>query len=509
MAEGTYNITSTLHYSTYDGDSGHKLTIQGAGADKTILDGGGSIQILYINTDADWNGGDAGGDVTIKGMSFKDGNGGVYVYGTSINITIKECAFLGNSGYGGVDARSDAGTVTITNNTFSGNSAGVGGGVDATSWSGTITITNNTFSGNSAENDGGGVYADSYSGTITITNNTFSGNSAADGGGVSVLSINVSTITITNNTFSENLAYWDGGGVYVYSDAGTITITNNTFSENSANYGGGGVYACSGSGTITITNNTFSGNSAADGGGVYTSSLGTVTITNNTFSENSANYGGGGVYAWLTYESAILNVYNNILFDNIANAGGYDGDDLYVNSDGDGNYIGCTINLYNNNFSGNADFDIGLSEDLYITLTDNYHHANNIQEDPLFVDAENGDFHLQSTSPCIDTGTNDAPHLPERDKDGKPRIIDGNGDNIAIVDMGAYESGNIICKGDFDQDGDVDGLDLAIFAEDFSRKDCDTGPICEGDFDGDDDVDELDLAVFAEDFGKTDCPVYE
>jgi len=383
VAAGTYNITSTLHYSTYDGDSGHTLTIQGAGADKTILDGGGSVRILYINTDADRNGGDAGGDVTIKGMAFENGNGsdgaGVFVYGSSINITIKQCAFSENSADygGGVCAFSDSGTLTITNNTFSGNSADYdGGGVYAYSWSGTVTITNNTFSGNSANDDGGGVCADSWSGTVTITNNTFSGNSANDCGGGAAAS-------------------------------GTVTITNNTFSGNSANDdGGGGVYADSWSGTVTITNNTFSGNLARNG---------------------------GGVNGYLYSDSAILNVYNNILFDNIANAGGNDGDDLYVNSDGDENYIGSTVNLYNNDFSGNADFDPGQSEDLYISYTEKYHHANNIQKDPQFVDPANGDFHLKPTSPCIDKGKNDAPELPDTDFEGDPRIINGT------VDIGADE----------------------------------------------------------------------
>jgi len=92
VAEGRYNITSTLYYSRCNGDSGHKLIIQGAGADKTVLDGGGSVQILYINTDSDNNeSGDAGSDVTIKGMAFENGNsayhnhgGGVYVHGSSI-----------------------------------------------------------------------------------------------------------------------------------------------------------------------------------------------------------------------------------------------------------------------------------------------------------------------------------------------------------------------------------------------------------------------------------------
>ena len=61
------------------------------------------------------------------------------------------------------------------------------------------------------------------------------------------------------------------------------------------------------------------------------------------------------------------------------------------------------------------------------------------------------------------------------------------------------------CPGDFNSDGDVDGSDLATFAADFGRTECDTEPDCEGDFDGDNDVDGSDLATFAADFGRTDC----
>jgi len=314
VAEGRYNITSTLYYSSCNGDSGHELTIQGAGADKTVLDGGGSVQILYIDTDADNNGGDSGGDVTIKGVGFNEGfgwgdGGGMYVDGWSINLTIKECAFS------------------------------------------------------------------------------------------------------KNHTHLDVYGNGNGGGVYVWTFKGTVTITNNTFSRNSADLDGGGVDAYSKSGTITITNNTFSG--------------------------NSVKYGyGGGVHVRLRYDSATLNIYNNILFGNMAN----DGDDLYVYSDGDGNYIGSIVNLYNNDFSGNADFDTGQSWDLYITLTDNYHHADNIQKDPQFVDPENGDFHLKSNSPCIDRGNNSAPELPDTDFEGNPRIVG------SAPDIGAdeYYTGQLI-----------------------------------------------------------------
>jgi hypothetical protein len=65
--------------------------------------------------------------------------------------------------------------------------------------------------------------------------------------------------------------------------------------------------------------------------------------------------------------------------------------------------------------------------------------------------------------------------------------------------MGAYEYGFPLCEGDFDSDGDVDDFDLAIFAADFGRNDCEGH--CEGDFDNDGDVDGSDLAIFANDFG--------
>lgn len=90
----------------------------------------------------------------------------------------------------------------------------------------------------------------------------------------------------------------------------------------------------------------------------------------------------------------------------------------------------------------------------------------------------------------------------------------GTIDNIAMYKRArsqseieeTYASVMLRCEGDFDGDSDVDGSDLAVFAADFGRTDCDQGQECEGDFDGDGDVDGSDLAVFAADFGRTNCP---
>src|SRR5262249_206517 len=63
----------------------------------------------------------------------------------------------------------------------------------------------------------------------------------------------------------------------------------------------------------------------------------------------------------------------------------------------------------------------------------------NINADPLFTNPTQGDYHLQLGSPSIDSGDNTAPNLPDKDLDGHPRILDGDGDGNEVVDMGVYE----------------------------------------------------------------------
>jgi hypothetical protein len=58
--------------------------------------------------------------------------------------------------------------------------------------------------------------------------------------------------------------------------------------------------------------------------------------------------------------------------------------------------------------------------------------TGNITNAPLFVNLAGGDYHLQSNSPCINSGNN-AYVSVTNDLDGNPRIVGGT------VDMGAYE----------------------------------------------------------------------
>ncbi len=61
-----------------------------------------------------------------------------------------------------------------------------------------------------------------------------------------------------------------------------------------------------------------------------------------------------------------------------------------------------------------------------------------VAADPLFV-SPGVDFQLSENSPAIDAGSNT--YASGVDYAGKPRFLDGNGDDIATVDIGAFEYG--------------------------------------------------------------------
>jgi hypothetical protein len=91
-------------------------------------------------------------------------------------------------------------TLNLQNLTIAdGNSVDFAGGIENV---GTLTVTNSTFSNNSANIDAGGLVGGIYNngGTLTVTNSTFYANSGAAGGGI----LNGGTLTVTNSTFSNN-----------------------------------------------------------------------------------------------------------------------------------------------------------------------------------------------------------------------------------------------------------------------------------------------------------------
>lgn len=100
----------------------------------------------------------------------------------------------------------------------------------------------------------------------------------------------------------------------------------------------------------------------------------------------------------------------------------------------------------------------------------------------------------------------------DRDNDGELDFVD-NCPSVANADQADSNSDGIgdacpaSCLGDFDNDGDVDGIDASTFGADFGSQTCLSGTLCEGDFDNDGDVDGLDASLFANEFGRSNCPI--
>src|SRR5262249_37360898 len=179
---GTYTLTIAGAHedanATGDLDITDALTINGAGAATTIVNGGGIDRVFHIVSDliVQINNITISGGVTTGG----DSGGGLLSEGV---VTLNNCIVSGNSApnANGGGVYSDN-VFTIAGSTITGNTAanGDGGGVYDNGVSGNINTS--TFSGNSVPGgDGGGLY---FNGVSTQVNQcTFTGNHAVGGDG--------------------------------------------------------------------------------------------------------------------------------------------------------------------------------------------------------------------------------------------------------------------------------------------------------------------------------------
>ncbi len=172
----------------------------------------------------------------------------------------------------------------ITGGRANGRFPDTSGGGMLNDFSSNPTVTNCSFSGNSASITGGGMY-NAHLASPTVTNCSFSGNSASIGGGMS--NDISSSPTVTRCSFSRNTATNGGGGGMVNA-GGNPTVTNCSFTGNTAtSSGGGGMFNLSSS--PTVANCSFSGNTATNGGGGGMLNLGnsSPTVSNTGFCDNT------------------------------------------------------------------------------------------------------------------------------------------------------------------------------------------------------------------------------
>ena len=186
-----------------------------------------------------------------------------------------------------------------------------GTNLDSTALLDGFTITRSNANVRVEHIRGGGMCNEGYS-SPTVSNCTFTGNSAYYGGGMS--NRKNSSAKVTGCTFSDNLAYNYGGGMHNMFSSSPM-VTKCTFSGNSAS-AGGGMYNYDYS-SPQVTGCTFSNNSGGDCGGMHNSYYCSPTVMGCTFTGNSAYYGGG----MRNFNNSSPTVTNCILWDNIASNG--------------------------------------------------------------------------------------------------------------------------------------------------------------------------------------------
>lgn len=249
---------------------------------------------------------------------------------------------------------------------------------------------------------GGGIL--NYQAAPIVRNCIISNNSAGKGGGAYCMCSQGGMFlappaageepdypTFINVTFIDNHARGRGGGAA--NDLRTHpTYIDCSFINNVCDDKGGGMYndfGCS----PTITNCVFAGNSATTAGAIGNDGSSSPIITNCTFTGNYARDLGAALYQG-TGPSNNPIITNCILWGNFAPSGARE---IY-------NWHECNPVV------------------TYCDVDGGYKGVGNIDADPLFVNAQNGDYHLAPGSPGIDAGNGSV--APEADRDGKLRYDD-------------------------------------------------------------------------------------
>lgn len=239
LCPGTWRLASTVKIAHKD------VTLIGAGAEQTILDGGGTVRVLEEAAD------------TLLRLQ-------------DLTITRGHAAgdYPANAG-GGIF---NDGTLTLVGVAVTGNTAGIFGGgiynrVGTMTLEGGSSVTGNTVVGIGGLVSGGGIYNDH--GTVTLVDSSVSGNSA----------------TVT---FSQP----PGGGIYNY--WGTVRLQGSTVSSNAAG-SGGGIFNHDGSVTLeggsSVTDNEARGTSS--GGGIQNYDGRLTLEAGSRVTRNTAGSGGG------------------------------------------------------------------------------------------------------------------------------------------------------------------------------------------------------------------------
>jgi hypothetical protein len=344
-----------------------------------------------------------------------NGRHGGAIYSLDASPTIRNCVFEDNRaapgtgiGYGGAICFID-GTPTVENCEFTGNIARSGGAIGVFGTA-AVTLTNCTFSGNGCSESMEGFQGGTFlveGASLTVEGGSVSGGRNVFKGGALAM---IGGQVVLDRVLVEDNLTTDGGGA-ISAEGGVLELLNTTLLGNHGGGGsGGGVEAM---GTHLVFRNTrISGNTTANIGGGICAFTATGVVENCQVDGNQGSSIGG----MLLMGGGELLVRNNMVFGN--DSGGLMASGTGVAEDWN--------NVWNNT---GGDYMSGAPG------------AHDLSLDPVFIDADAGDFGLGCYSPCIDGGAID------------PLCLDPDGSRADIGLLGGPSA-------DFVAPGAVDGLVL-------------------------------------------------
>jgi hypothetical protein len=251
--------------------------------------------------------------------------------------------------------------------------------------------------------------------------------------------------------FLGNRGLWSGeipGGSAIFSGGGLASVERSRFIGNTTAGKGGALHVVGEIG-MTVQDCVFAANSAGEEGGAvfFESSRGYFPVAplveRCTFSANEAPAG-------RDIACGLIQIRGSILHDGGTGASSR----IHVN-EAMGEMVSVVTISYSN-IQGGIGSIRGLTD--YVL-----EKGGNFDADPMFDHV----LGLLSASPCIDAGSPVLIDASAKDGRGLVRLVDGDGDGTAQVDVGAYEYQIHACDADFDGSGFVDTDDFDAFVRAF------------------------------------------